>query len=257
MTLDLPTIPVPPLVLGKGLTVVRGGKPILKNLDFELERGAITACVGLNGCGKSTLLRTILGEFPHTGELKFHCGHDHKRPQPAYVGYVPQRLQFDPRMPITVRDFLGFALQKRPVFLGVRVAALRRVLPFMERVGVHQLLDVPMEGLSGGQLQRILLSLALEPQPELLLLDEPASGVDFKDQRYFYELIQAINKDTGVTVVLVSHDLQMVSRIASYVICLRDGRVASAGPPLTVLSPSAVRGTFGHQMAAFFAPRPE
>jgi zinc transport system ATP-binding protein len=127
----------------------------------------------------------------------------------------------------------------------------------LERVGVGGLLDVPVEGLSGGQLQRILLALALEPKPELLLLDEPAAGVDFKDQKRFYELIGELNRETGVTVVLVSHDLEMVSRLATHVVCLKDGCVANQGPPLMVLTSAAVAATFGHQMAASFLPRHE
>src|SRR5438876_7749048 len=106
-------------------------------------------------------------------------------------------------------------------------------------------------------MQRVLLSLALEPKPELLLLDEPAAGVDFKDQKRFYELIGDLNRETGVTIVLVSHDLSMVNRLASHVVCLKDGFVASQGPPLTVLTPAAVAATFGHQMAATFLPRHE
>jgi zinc transport system ATP-binding protein len=92
-------------------------------------------------------------------------------------------------------------------------------------------LNVPVEGLSGGQLQRVLLALAMDPQPELLLLDEPAAGIDFRDQQKFYELIAGINRDTGVTVLLVSHDLSMVRAFAHDVLCLRGGSIQCQGPP--------------------------
>jgi zinc transport system ATP-binding protein len=245
----------PPLLAVRDLRVLRGGRPVLNRVTAEITRGQITAVVGLNGSGKSTLLRTLLGEFPHTGAIEFRCGHDHSKPRPEHVGYVPQRLQFDPRTPLTVKDLLGLALMKRPIFFGIPNHVLDRVKPLLDRVGVGGLLDVPVEGLSGGQLQRILLALALEPKPELLLLDEPAAAVDFKDQKRFYELIAELNRETGVTVVLVSHDLSMVSRLASHVICLKDGFIASQGPPLTVLTPAAVEATFGHHMAATFLPR--
>src|SRR4029077_17022305 len=117
---------------------------------------------------------------------------------------------------------------------GARVAgvlrccrgAVRRLLPMVEGVGVADRLDVPVEGLSGGQLQRVLLALALEPHPELLLLDEPASGIDFKDLQLFYDLLAGLNDETGVTILLVSHDLQTLGRFAHHVFCLRNGVIA-------------------------------
>lgn len=247
----------PPLLTVRDLRVLRGGRPVLDRITAEITRGQITAVVGLNGSGKSTFLRTLLGEFPHTGVIEYRCGHDHSKPRPEHVGYVPQRLQFDPRTPLTVTDLLGLALLKRPLFLGVPKRVLARVQPLLDRVGVGDLLDVPVEGLSGGQLQRILLALALEPKPELLLLDEPASGVDFKDKKRFYELIGELNRETGVTVVLVSHDIPLLLGLVSYVICLKDGHIANQGPPLTALTPSAISATFGHQMAAVFPARHE
>ncbi len=247
----------PPLLAVRDLRVVRGGRPILNRISAEITRSQITAVVGRNGSGKSTFLRTLLGEFPHTGAIEFRCGHDHSKPRPEHVGYVPQRLQFDPRTPLTVKDLLGLALMRWPIFFGVPKRVLNHVMPLLHRVGVGNLLHVPVEGLSGGQLQRILLALALEPKPELLLLDEPAAGVDFMDQKRFYELIGELNRETGVTVVLVSHDLSSVNRLASHVICLKDGLIASQGPPLTVLTPAAVAATFGHQMAAGFPPEHE
>ncbi|HEY2786596.1 MAG TPA: metal ABC transporter ATP-binding protein [Fimbriiglobus sp.] len=255
--LGLPVVEpaAPPLLAVRSLRVVRGGRPILDRISAEITRGQITAVIGLNGSGKSTFLRTLLGEFPHTGAIEFRCGHDHSKPRPEHVGYVPQRLQFDPRTPLTVKDLLGLALLKRPLFLGVPKRVLDRVVPLLDRVGVGGLLNVPVEGLSGGQLQRILLALALEPKPELLLLDEPASGVDFKDQKRFYELIGELNRETGVTVVLVSHDIPSVNLLASHVICLVNGLIACQGPPLTVLTPEAIAGTFGHQMAATLLQR--
>lgn len=236
----------PPLVSIRNLRVERGGRPVLSDLSCDLARGEITALVGLNGCGKSTLLRTLVGEFSHRGEVRFACGEDHSRPRPDHVGYVPQRLSIEAVLPVTVRDLIGLAVQRWPLFLGVSKAAVRRLTPVLERVGVGpRLLDVPIDGLSGGQLQRVMLALALEPQPELLLLDEPASGIDFKDQQSFYDLIAEINRESGVTVLLVSHDLTMLGRYAHRVLCLRGGRVVCQGPPAEVLTRESVERTFG------------
>jgi zinc transport system ATP-binding protein len=239
-----------PLLSIDGLRVERGRTPILRGLCAELDRGRITALVGLNGSGKSTLLRTLLGEFPYRGKLHYRCGHDHRRPKPEYVGYVPQKLSLDPRLPLTVRDLLGLALARRPLFLGLGKKLNNRIAEALARVGVADLIDLPVDGLSGGQLQRVLLALALDPNPELLLLDEPAAGIDFKTQHAFYELIADINRTTTVTILLVSHDLQVVRRFAGHVLCLRDGVVHVQGPPAEVLTEDVLADTFGAEMRA-------
>lgn len=236
----------PPMVSIRNLRVLRGGRAILSDLSCDVARGKITAIVGLNGCGKSTLLRTLVGEFGYSGSIKFACGEDHSRPRPDHVGYVPQRLSIESSLPITVRDLIGLAQQRWPIFFGISKAAVRKLQPALDRVGVPAaLLDVPIDGLSGGQLQRVMLALALEPKPELLLLDEPSSGIDFKDQRGFNNLLAEINDESGTTIVLVSHDLNTLNRFAHRVLCLRGGRIIAEGPPGEVLTPEAIAKTFG------------
>jgi zinc transport system ATP-binding protein len=237
---------VPPLVSFRNLQVRRGGRLVLTGVTAGVPRGGITALVGLNGSGKSTLLRTMLGELPFRGEMKFRCGHDHSRPRPEYVGYVPQRLHIDTRLPITVRDLFGLALNRwRPLVFGISPRVEARARRLLHRVMADHILDVPVDGLSGGQMQRVLLALAIDPQPELLLLDEPAAGIDFKDEQDFYELIAGLNRATGVTVVLVSHDLPTVSKFASHALCLADGVIRAQGHPADVLSDASVAATFG------------
>jgi zinc transport system ATP-binding protein len=235
----------PPIVAIRNLNVARGGRLILANLTCDIAAGQITALVGLNGCGKSTLLRTLVGEFAYTGSIAFACGEDHSRPRPDHVGYVPQRLEAEGAFPLTVRDLIGVTLQKRSALFGVSRTLLASLEPILSRVSVTGRLDVPIDGLSGGQLQRVLLALALAQKPELLLLDEPASGIDFKDQQAFYDLIGEINRESGVTVVLVSHDLATVKRLAHRVFCLRNGMIVKGGPPDEVLEPGTVAETFG------------
>jgi len=248
--LALPQIDSPPLVSIHDLWVKRGTRDVLAGVNADIVRGGITAVIGLNGSGKSTLLQTILGEFPYRGTLQFRCGHDHSHPRPEYVGYVPQRLAIDARLPITVRDLLGLAMNgRRPIFFGFRRGLRERMHNMLRLVGAEKLLDVPVDGLSGGQLQRVLLALALEPSPELLLLDEPAAGIDFQDLESFYEQISDFNRRLGVTVLLVSHDLQTVNRIATNVLCLRDGRIRAAGHPRDVLTPDQITSTFGHRVS--------
>ncbi len=215
----------------RGVHVALGGNCILHGLDAELEVGKITALVGLNGAGKSTLLRVLLGEISHQGTIRYHCGHDHSRPVPSQVGYVPQKLRNEAHLPLTVADFLGLALQRKPLFFGLRPAIRKRMVNILTGVGAAEsLLDRPVEKLSGGELQRVLLALAMEPHPELLLLDEPAAGIDYQDVERFYQLIARINQQTGVTVLLVSHDLNSISQLAHSVWHLDKGKIAVMEP---------------------------
>jgi zinc transport system ATP-binding protein len=239
------------LVTIRNLHVRLGSKSILDGVDAELPRGKITALIGLNGAGKSTLLRALVKEVPYSGEIRFHCGHDHHQPTPEHVGYVPQKLRIEANLPLTVYDLFGLAMQRRPLFLGVRRSVRRRTERMLERVGAEKLMHQPVARLSGGELQRVLLALALDPEPELLLLDEPAAGIDFKDSDRFYDLIANLNRQTGVTMVLVSHELSMVGRMAHHVLCLEGGRIGCRGTVHDVLNEETLGRIFGHRKGFF------
>lgn len=248
MTTDLVTN----LVTIRDLCVTLGGKPILQGVKADLARGRITALIGLNGSGKTTLLRAVLKEIPYSGRIRFTCGHDHNQPMPQHVGYVPQKLNIDARLPLTVRDLLGLALQRRPLFLGISRRSARLMETLLERVKMPlSLLDQPVEKLSGGEMQRVLMALALEPEPELLLLDEPAAGIDFKMEKKFYDLIAELNERTGVTILLVSHELSVVSKYAHHVLCLKDGLVQCEGPPQEVFSGDMMAQIFGAEKGVY------
>ena len=251
---SLPVLDVPldsPLVTIRDLQVVLGGRAVLNGITTSIARGKITALIGLNGSGKTTLLRALVREHPYRGEVRFHCGHDHTKPTPEHIGYVPQKLTLDARLPLTVRDLLALALSRRPLFLGISKATNDTIHKLLGRVDMIDHIDKQVEVLSGGQLQRVLLALALEPQPELLLLDEPAAGIDFKSQQKFYDLIADLNRNSGVTVLLVSHELSMVSRHSHHVLCLTDGKISCEGPPQEILTPGNLAKTFGTDMQAF------
>ena len=233
------------------LGVRLGGKEILRGVSAALVKGQVTAVIGLNGSGKTTLLRAILREVPFTGKVQFHCGHDHTRQRPEHVGYVPQKLRIDANLPFTVRDLLALALQRRPLFLGVSRGTLAVMKNLLQRVWAPDLLDRPVAALSGGELQRVLLALALEPKPELLLLDEPAAGIDFQRQEEFYDLIADLNRQTGVSILLVSHELSVVSKHAHHVLCLKDGLVQCQGPPQEIITDAVLAQTFGSEKGVF------
>jgi zinc transport system ATP-binding protein len=236
----------------RNLSVTLGGKVILRELNADVLSESVTALIGLNGSGKTTLLRAILREVPCSGEIAFHCGHDHRRPTPEHVGYVPQKLRIEANLPLTVRDLLGLALQRRPLFLGISRRVGQRIEELLDLVGArHDLLASPVDKISGGELQRVLLGLALQPHPELLLLDEPAAGIDFQDQEKFYDLIARINRERKTTILLVSHDVSMVSRRSDHVLCLVDGRVHCQGTPSEVLTEEMLAQTFGTDRAVY------
>jgi zinc transport system ATP-binding protein len=234
-----------PLVTLRDVSVRFDGRTVLDGVCAELPRGRVTALIGPNGSGKTTLLRTLLNEVPFAGRIAFHCGHNHAVGLPRGIGYVPQRLLVDARLPLTVKDLLGLALQRRPLFLGIGRRTLERMREVLRRVELPvSLLDALVEKLSGGELQRVLLGLALEPPPELLLLDEPAASLDAPSREKVAALIAAENKRTGVTVALVSHDLGPLGRQADHVLCLRDGRILNSGPPAEVMTPQTLAATF-------------
>ena len=234
-----------PLVSIRGLTVTLGGTPILSGVNTDIERGKVTALLGLNGAGKTTLLRALIREVPYEGSVRFHCGHDHSKPTPEHIGYVPQRLRIDGSVSLTVLDLFGLCLRRRPLFFGLGKRFRTRVVELLKQVGVERMVDRAVDKLSGGELQRVLLSLALEPQPELLLLDEPAAGVDFQMQQGFYDLIAQLNQQTGVTVLLVSHDVTLMPRVAHQVSCMKDGRIDCSGAPQVILTTETLARIFG------------
>jgi zinc transport system ATP-binding protein len=236
----------PALMTVRGLTVDLGGRRILNGVDADIQRGKITALIGLNGSGKTTFLRSIVREHPFKGDIRFFCGHDHSKHPPEHIGYVPQRLLLDARLPLTVKDFFALSLTRWPLFLGIPTSILEKTEDLLKRVGGMNLMNRQVAKLSGGELQRVLLSLALEPTPELLLLDEPAAGIDFADQKPFYDLLGSINAERGITILIVSHDLSVVSQHSHHVLCLRDGKIVCQGPPSEVLSDSELAKTFGN-----------
>ena len=165
-----------------------GGVRAIDNFSVTLEPGKIHGLIGPNGAGKSTLLKAILGEVPHAGRLHYvdakgkHTGH-------PVIGYVPQYLRFDVSSPTSVMDIFMACLTRRPVWLCSAKSLRPRVLRSLERVRAAHLIDRRLGALSGGELQRVLLALALDPMPDLLLLDEPVSGVDQNGLELFYEIV--------------------------------------------------------------------
>ena len=214
------------------LTVSFGAQTPLKDVSLHIHCGELTALIGTNGAGKTTLLRALLGQIEYTGTIRYLTS-DGRPAADLRTGYVPQQLEFDRSSPVTVMDFMAGSLSRRPVFLGVSKKARERVLAALERTHCAQLADRTLGALSGGELQRVLLALALTPQPDLLILDEPVSGVDQNGMETFYQTVDELKHRNHMAILLVSHDLSVVERYADRVV-LMQGTVIKQGSPEVV-----------------------
>jgi zinc transport system ATP-binding protein len=233
----------------RNLTVRKGGTEILSGIDADIRCGQVTALIGPNGAGKTTLLLAILGQMPYTGEIRVCRSPEHGKGAPR-IGYVPQRLDFDREAPLTVLDFFAISAQRRPVFLGVSAAARRSARESLELAGVDHLMDHPLGKLSGGELQRVLFALALRDSPDILLLDEPVSGVDLAGGEQFCEFLDQVHRSARFSLLLVSHDLSVVTRHADQVICL-NRRIVCQGATTEVLTAGNLAAMYGGEPHLF------
>jgi ABC-type Mn2+/Zn2+ transport system ATPase subunit len=203
----------------KNLSVAFDGRNALHQVSFEIERGDIVAIVGPNGSGKTTLFRAILGLVPYQGQVKINGSSVSKAL--SHIGYVPQRFVFDRTIPMTVEEFLKIS------FDHVSSARINHVLKEVDMV--HRK-EAQIGILSGGELRRILIARALINDPLLLLLDEATSGVDVAGAKTFYEIIAHLNQIHQTTVLLISHEVNMVYEFANEVICLNHDLICYGKP---------------------------
>ncbi len=226
--------------------VVLGKEEILKDVNLHIHCGELTAIIGRNGAGKSTLLKAILGEIPHTGELTF-LDEKNKRTGTPLVGYVPQKLEFDSSSPISVYDLFAAALSAKAVWFFRPKKLWEAVRQSLQVVEAGHLLERRLGALSGGELQRVLLALALVPLPDLLLLDEPVSGVDQMGLQLFYKTVSSLRKNYDLSIILVSHDLSLVAEYADRVALINNNTVECIGTPQEVFCNTITRDAFGLQ----------
>jgi len=233
----------------RNLSVRKGSVEILSGVNADIKCGRITALIGPNGAGKTTLLQAILGQTRYTGEIRF-CRHkDHGGGSPR-IGYIPQNFAFDRETPLTVLDFFAISIQKRPVFLGISNRVRGEALESLERVKATHLADRRLGKLSGGELQRVLFALALRDSPDILLLDEPVSGVDLAGGERFSRFLSQIHSDTAFSLLLVTHDLSLTAQHADEVICLNH-RVIFQGKTAEALTPENLAQVFGEGIHMF------
>ena len=204
-----------------------GGHQALSHVDFSINKGEIVTVVGPNGSGKTTLMRTIIGAQKHsTGSIK--------RAKGLRIGYVPQRLSIDATLPLTVRRFLSLPIRRNAQAMETALA----------QAGAEGLLNRQMSALSGGQFQRVLLARALLKNPDLLILDEPTTGLDQPGSASLYRQIEQVRATLGTAILMVSHELHVVMSASDRVVCL-NGHVCCHGTPEIVASAPEYRALFG------------
>ena len=223
------------------LSVKIGNATILENITLHAHCGEMIAVIGPNGAGKSTLLKAILGQQEHSGIISFSVPGQRTR-KPA-IGYVPQSPSFDPGDPITVADLFACCMSKRPAFFGLSKKMRSKVLECLERVHGEALIDKRVGTLSGGELQRVLLALALEPLPNILILDEPLSGVDVEGQAALMDMLDEIRKRYDLSILMITHDFDMLPTYADKVVLI-DHTIAKKGTPVEVLESDEFRHVF-------------
>lgn len=225
----------------ENLSVTIGSDAILKDVNLHVHCGEMVALIGPNGAGKSTFLKAILGQREYEGIIAFsEPGQRSKKPR---IGYVPQSPAFDPSDPVSVADLFACCMSRRPAFLGLGKAMQETVLECLERVHGEDLIHKRVGTLSGGELQRVLLALALEPMPNILILDEPLSGVDVEGMETLMEMLDEIRREYDLSILMTTHDFAMLGRYADQVVLIDRG-VKIQGTPETVLNSQEFRNAF-------------
>ncbi len=236
------------------LGVTIGDQVILKEINLHIHCGTLAAVIGRNGAGKTTLVRAIIGDLPHTGEIEFSIHDDAAFRDPGailpdtgevtfpdgsdlrehkgmelQIGYVPQSLNIDKRTPLSVYDMITCYQSAYPVFWKKSRSMEEKIRESLAVFDAEDLIDRQVCNLSGGQLQRVLLAMAIMDKPDLLLLDEPVSGIDQTGMEVFYQTIAQLKQNYDLAVILISHDLNYVAQYADQVILMDGGQIVCQG----------------------------
>jgi len=225
------------------ISVKIGNNTIIENINLHIHCGKLTAIIGRNGAGKSTLMKAILGEIEHEGTISFTDMRNNKMVD-LKVGYVPQNLNIAKNTPTSVYDLFASYISNAPVFLYKNKKVYNTVKSQLAIFEAQELIDQAVCELSGGELQRVLLSIAITPVPNLLLLDEPISGIDRNGTELFYKNIGKLKKDFDLAIIMISHDFEFVRKYADSVILL-DKTILKEGTPTEVLQSEEFKATFG------------
>ena len=224
------------------VSVVAQGDTLLEDVNLHLHCGRLTALVGPNGAGKTTLVKSLLEQIPHTGTIR-HIDDMERTLRSVRTGYVPQQLPFDKMMPVTVNDLVAACLSRRPVWLGVSKKTRESVKSALALAQAEHLQNRMLGQLSGGELQRVLLAMALSPTPDLLILDEPVSGMDQNGLALFLDTVEQLKRRHHIAILLISHDWALVRQYADEMVLLNKN-VLCEGSPEEVFASEAFREAF-------------
>ncbi|MBI4120619.1 MAG: metal ABC transporter ATP-binding protein [Parcubacteria group bacterium] len=231
------------LISINNLGVSFDGKTILDNVTFDIELGDILAIIGPNGAGKTILLKSILGlNKNYSGEILWH-----RRPE---TGYVPQKINFDKDFPLTVKEFFLLEIGSRSSFWLPTPDVVGEIKRQLQEVKAAHLINERLGTLSQGEMQRVLIARGLLENPKLIFFDEPASGIDVGTEETVYNLLHELYLKNNLTMILVSHELNIVYRFATKVICLNKNLICQ-GLPSEVLNPQTLHKIFGHHAGVY------
>ena len=230
-------------IKANNISVKIGKEDIIKNVNIHIHCGELTVIIGRNGAGKTTLLKAILGEIKHTGKIQF-LDIKNKQTLNLNVGYVPQSLNIEKDMPTTVYDLFASLISNKPIWIKKDKKLYIQIKEHLKAFKVENLIDKGIGNLSGGELQRVLLAIATLPIPNLLILDEPVSGIDRNGIKIFFEIVSKLKKQHDMSIILVSHDLELVRKYADKVILL-DKTIKYEGAPEEVFNSKEYKEIFG------------
>jgi zinc transport system ATP-binding protein len=230
-------------IQAKNICVRDGKQVIIDNINLHIHCGKITVLIGRNGAGKSTLIKAILGEVKHEGSIEF-TDLRNKSVENLKIGYVPQYINMEKNTPMSVYDLFAAYISNTPVFLRKSARIYQKVKEQLRIFDAEELIDKKACDLSGGELQRVLLSIAVTPVPNLLLLDEPVSGIDRNGIELFYQNIGKLKSNYDLAMIIVSHDFEFVRKYADHVILI-DKVIIKEGTPDEVLGSNEFQMVFG------------
>jgi zinc transport system ATP-binding protein len=213
----------------RNLNVKLDEELVICNLSFEVKRGEVLTILGPNGAGKTMLLKTLLGIFPFEGKIEWTKG--------VKIGYVPQRVPFVKDFPISIEEFFKLKTKNE-----------NEIKEVLKLVGFNEsFLKKNLGELSSGQYQRILVAWALIGNPDVLLFDEPTTGIDISGEETIYRLLERLKKEKNLTIILVTHDLSVVFKFSDYVICLNKCPICQ-GKPKEIITPESLSKLYGQEI---------